>query len=115
MKKITIYINPACSNCRRALSILEEKGIQANIIEYLNFPPNINDLRNMTRLGITPAELIRTKEAKWKDLDVNISAASTEELLNILSKNPDIMQRPIVVTKDKAIIARPPEKILEIL
>jgi arsenate reductase len=115
MNKLTIYINPACSNCRTALSFLEEKGIEPEIIEYLTSPLTASEYTHLINLGITPSDLIRTKETAWQQLKLDINTVSTEEIIDILIKNPSILQRPIIVSNDKAIIARPPEKILDFI
>lgn len=115
MNKLIIYTNPACSNCRRALSFLEEKEIEPEIIEYIASPLTASELTRLINLGITPSDLIRTKETAWQELNLDINTVSTEEIIDVLVKYPSIMQRPIIVSNEKAIIARPPEKALDFI
>ena len=115
MSKITIYINPACSNCRNTLQLLEERGIKPEIIEYLQTPPSKNELAHILEMGVSAKDLIRTKEAAWQELGLDLDNTSDQDLIDAIVANPIIMQRPVAIYGDKAIVSRPPEKILEIL
>ncbi|NLN25290.1 MAG: arsenate reductase (glutaredoxin) [Bacteroidetes bacterium] len=111
----TLYHNPRCSKSREALEILNEKGEEVNVIHYLKTPPTTDELRNLiSLLKIKPIELIRTQEAEWKEnfKDKNLS---DDELIEAMIAFPKLIERPIVVKNSKAIIGRPPQKIIDIL
>lgn|SRR5690554_2973825 len=111
----TLYHNPRCSKSRETLEILNEKGEEVNVIHYLKTPPTTDELRNLiSLLKIKPIELIRTQEAEWKEnfKDKNLS---DDELIEAMIAFPKLIERPIVVKNSKAIIGRPPQKIIDIL
>lgn len=111
----TIYHNPRCSKSREALQILEAQHETINIIYYLETPPTVEELQELLKvLHKKPMDLVRKNEKLWKEkyLDKKISG---KRLLQILSKNPQLIERPIVMKKAKAIVARPPESVKEIL
>lgn len=115
MKKITIWHNPRCSKSRQALSILEEKGCEKEIIKYLENTPSKEELRLvLSQLGISARELMRTKEDIYKQLDLK-NENDEEKLIEAMVANPKLIERPIIIKNSKAIIARPPEKALELL
>ena len=112
---IKIYHNPRCQKSREGLKILEESGKTFTIVKYLNQhleKEEIEDILNL--LDISAEELIRTKEKVWKE-NYKGKNLSKEELISAMQEHPKLIERPIVVTKEKAIIGRPPEKIKEIL
>ena len=115
MSNTTIYYNPKCSKCRQTKSLLEEKNIDADIVEYLNTTPTKEELTHIISLGIHAKDLIRTGEDEWSQTGLDIETASDDDLINALIQYPILLQRPIVITNGKAVIARPPEKVLEIL
>jgi arsenate reductase len=110
-----IYFNPACSKCRTAASILEERGVDAEVVRYLDDPPTLDDLRRlMALLGIDdPRAMMRTGEEVYAEL--GLAEASAEELLEAITRHPILLQRPIFVVGDRAVIARPGERVLELL
>ena len=113
---ITIYHNPRCSKSRATLALLEQNEAQADIVEYLNTPPTagqLNDILNM--LGLEPRELMRTREAEYKDAGLDDAALTREQLIEAMVKHPKLIERPIVVKDGKAIIGRPPERVLDLL
>jgi len=113
---IKIYHNPKCSKSRQTLTLLNEKGIVPEIIEYLKTPPDHNELRNiMNLLGLTPRELMRSKETIYKELNLDNPDLSEDQLIAAMVENPILIERPIVVTNGKAVIGRPPENILKII
>ena len=113
---ITIYHNPRCSKSRATMKILEEKGIDPTIIEYLETPPDAATLDGfLTRLGIGPRELMRKGEAPYKDLNLKDEGKDRAALIKAMVDNPILIERPIVVNGDKVALGRPPEKILGIL
>ena len=116
MAEWSIYYNPKCASCRKALEILKEKNITPRIIEYLHNPPSIKDLNLLLKkLRVTPAEIIRSKEPMYEKLKLNQGEKSRGDLLRAISEHPVLLQRPIVVCDYRAVIARPPEKVLDII
>ncbi len=113
MTTVTIYHNPRCSKSRQTLALLQERGAEIQVVEYLKTPPDADTIRQLTkRLGLDPRDLIRDKEYRA------LSLAETDdpaELIRRMVAHPEIIQRPIVVNGDEARIGRPPEKVLEIL
>ena len=111
----TIYHNPRCSKSRQCLAILEEKKEDLEIIKYLDTPLTEDELKDIINLlGIKPIELIRTNEIVWKQ-EFKGKEIKDEELIRIMVSHPKLMERPIVIKGKKAIIGRPPEKVLDIL
>ncbi|MBL4729607.1 MAG: arsenate reductase (glutaredoxin) [Gammaproteobacteria bacterium] len=116
MNKITIYHNPACSKSRAALALLEENDVSPEIIYYLETPPSIEDLKSLLRkLGLQLHDIIRRSEGDYDELGFDDDTLSEEIVLDLLQKHPHLLQRPIVIKGDKAIIARPPEAVLSML
>jgi arsenate reductase len=115
MAEPTVYFNPSCSKCRTAEGILADKGVEATFVRYLDTPPTIEELRRlMTLLGIAdPRAMMRTGEAVYRQLE--LGKASPDELLAAVAAHPILLERPIVVVGERAVIARPPERLLEIL
>ena len=115
--KCTIYHNQKCSKSRAALELLQSKGLKPTIIEYLKNPPTDFELEEIiNKLNIHPKQLIRFKEDKAKELGISTSDQLTnEQWITILAKNPDLIERPIVVTVTRAVIGRPPENVLKLM
>lgn len=115
MPEPTVYFNPSCSKCRTAQAILADKGVTATFVRYLDTAPTVEELRRlMTLLGIDdPRAMMRTSEPVYRQLD--LENASSDELLAAIAASPILLERPIVVVGDRAVIARPPERLLEIL
>ena len=115
MKKLTIYHNPRCSKSRETLTLLTEKGIETNVIEYLKTPLTKKGLKTLLmKLNLKPIDIIRTNEDIFKK-KFKGKNFEDEEWIQILIENPTLLQRPIVVDEYKAIIARPPESVLEFI
>ena len=111
----TLYHNPRCSKSREALKLLEEKGETIQIVEYLKNPPSEQELKQIIELlGIKPADLLRTQEAEWKE-NYKDKDLSDEQIIEAMLKFPKLIERPIAVHGTRAVIGRPPAKILEIL
>jgi arsenate reductase len=111
---VTIYHNPRCSKSRQTLALIEEKGVTPTIVDYLDNPPSAEELKNILgKLGKTPAEVIRKKEAKEENVD--IAALDDDALITAMASTPRIIERPIVVKGDKAVLGRPPENVLDLL
>lgn len=113
---VTIYHNPRCSKSRQTLELIRKKGIEPKIIEYLVNPPNANTMQQLLNmLGKQPEEVMRKGEAVYKELGLKDANLGKAELIKILIDNPKLIERPIVVSGDKAALGRPPENVLEIL
>ncbi len=113
---ITIYHNPRCSKSRATLKILEEKGIQPIIIEYLQTPPNAAMLDGfLGKLGIDPRQLMRRGEAPYEELNLADDSKDRTALIEAMVANPILIERPIVVNGEKVALGRPPENVLGIL
>ena len=116
MSKTQIYHNPRCSKSRQTLQILNEQGVETDIVEYLKQPPDFKTLQQLlSMLGIGPRDLMRTNEDIYKQLHLDRSDLSDDELVQAMVDNPKLIERPIVIRAGKAIIGRPPEKVLELL
>ncbi len=117
MSNIVIYHNPRCSKSRQTLQLLVDKGINPKIIKYLDNPPNIKELGELCHmLNLEPLQLIRTKEVRFKELGLSVKdQRSREEWLQLMSDNPVLIERPIVVRAKQAALGRPPENVLNIL
>ena len=112
---IRIYYNPRCSKCRDVAAIVAGKGYNTELIKYLEAPPDKEELREiLKKLRMKPLELIRTGEAVFKEKFAG-NTLSDEEWLDAIVAHPVLIERPIVVRGDKAIVARPAEKVLELL
>jgi arsenate reductase len=112
---IQIYHNSRCSKSRQCLSLIENSGKKFEVIKYLENPPTISELTNLiSKLGIEPIDLVRKKEKLWIENYKN-KVLSSNELIEIMSKNPILIERPIVINGNKAVVARPIEKSLEII
>lgn len=113
---VTIYHNPRCSKSRQTLTLLQEKGVNPQIIEYLKQPPSKSELKKiLSMLCIEPRDLIRKKEQEYKANNLDNPNLSNEILIEAMLKHPKLIERPIVIADHKAAIGRPPENILEIL
>jgi arsenate reductase (glutaredoxin) len=112
---ITIYHNPRCGKSRAALALLQERGVEPVVVEYLKQPPTKEQLRALTgKLRIRPEQLVRKGEEVYKR-KYKEKALSDEQWLTALADNPILIERPIVVRGERAVIGRPPEKVLELL
>jgi|TARA_Y100000588_G_scaffold189301_1_gene203230 arsenate reductase len=113
---VTIYHNPRCSKSRATLALLEEKGVQPDIIEYLQTPPSAEELgRMLEALGMEPRALMRKKEEPYKALNLADESLGSEALIDAMIENPILIERPVVVNNGKYALGRPPENVLEIL
>ncbi len=114
-EEVVIYHNPRCGQSRAALALLEEKGIRPQVIEYLKTPPNKAALATLVRqLGIKPEQLVRKGEDVYKQT-LQGKTLDDAQWLAALAEHPILIERPIVVRNGRAVIGRPPEKVLELL
>ena len=116
MERVTIYHNPACGKSRGALEILTERGISSEVVEYLKTPPGRDTLeRILDLLPGEPAELVR-KDKRFKELGLDPNRyTSRAQVIALLLEHPELMERPVVIRGQRAIIARPSERVVEIL
>jgi arsenate reductase len=111
---VTIYHNPRCNTSRKTLALLREKGVEPEIVEYLKTPYTAEQLKRLLRqLGMPAKKLLRRKEAAAAGIDPE--RLSEDELIAAIVKNPIVVERPIVVSGQKAALGRPPEAVLKVL
>ena len=111
-----IFHNPRCSKSRQTLAMMEEKGVQPEIVQYLDTPPTEDELRDILKLlGIGPRDLMRRKEAEYKAQGLDDENLSDDDLIKAMIATPKLIERPIVIANGKAALGRPPEKVLDIL
>lgn len=111
---IEVYHNPRCTKSRQALQLLDEKGLEYDVIEYLKEHPSADDIRNLVNmLGIHPSELIRKKEEEWKPY--KDKELEYDEYILAMAETPKLIERPIIIKGNKAVIGRPTEKILDLV
>ena len=112
---MTVYHNPRCSKSRAALAILAKKGVEPAVVEYLKNPPTKQDLRAiLKKLGLAASQIVRKSENIYKERFAG-KAMTDEQWLDALVQHPVLIERPIVIKDDRALIARPPEKVSELL
>ena len=116
MSKITVYQKPTCTTCRQVYAALKESGVDFNAVDYYLDPipkPKLKEL--VKKMGVSVAELLRTKEPIYKELKFSEKKFTDDQIIDLMVKHPDLIQRPIVEKGAKAILARPAEKLKEIL
>ena len=115
MDKITIWHNARCSKSRKTLVLIEDHGFEPEVVRYLETPPGLADLECVIRLlDCGPRDILRTKEVAYTEL--NLAAENDEQKLKqAMVENPVLIERPIVVRGDRAVIGRPPENVLPLL
>ncbi len=114
--KLTIYHNPMCSKSRDTLEILKTKEKSPEIIEYLNETPDSQTLRRIiSKLGIPATDLVRTGEPAYQDAGLDIETMNEDDIIEAICAHPSLLQRPIVVSGNRAVIGRPPAKVLDII
>ena len=116
MNNFTIYHNPRCSKSRQTLKLIEEKGIEPEIILYLEKPPTVSVLSKIVDyLQMKPRALLRKGEDEYKTFNLKDITLDNSIILKIMSENPKLIERPIVLSGNRAIIGRPPENVLELI
>lgn len=114
--KVQILHNPRCSKSRATLQVLQENGIEPEIILYLDTPPDTDQLISiLEKLGMTPRELMRKGQSEYKAMGLDNKQLSDEQLISAMLEAPILIERPIVLANGRAAIGRPPESVLEIL
>lgn len=113
---VKIYHNPRCSKSRQTLQLLLDQGVEPEVIEYLKMPPTEAELKDiLQKLNISARDLMRKKEAEYKATGMDNTELSNEALIKGMIDSPKLIERPIVLTDEKAAIGRPPEAVLAIL
>ena len=113
---VTIYHNPRCSKSRQTMALLTEKGIEPEIIEYLQTPPDAATLDDLLKqLDLEPRQLMRRKEKPYTELRLDDESLDRAALIQAMIDHPILIERPIVVSGDEVRLGRPPEAVLEIL
>ncbi|MXW73827.1 MAG: arsenate reductase (glutaredoxin) [Gammaproteobacteria bacterium] len=111
-----LYHNPRCSKSRAALALLQERDIDLEVLRYLENPPDEASLRDLLgQLGFTPLELMRRGEARYRELGLKAADVSDDERIRAMAENPILIERPIFVARGKAVVGRPPERVLELI
>lgn len=111
-----LYHNPNCSKSRAALTLLHERGVKLEVVTYLEQPPSADELRSLVKmLGIRPRALLRVGEAAYEALGLADDSHGDDVLINAMASHPRLIERPILVKDGRAVIGRPPERVLELL
>ncbi|MEX2515543.1 MAG: arsenate reductase (glutaredoxin) [Gammaproteobacteria bacterium] len=114
--KPTIYHNPRCSKSRATLKLLEDHGHTPEVIEYLNTPPSVAELKHILKLlDLSPRELLRRNESAYQEAGLDDDSLNNSAIIRIMVAHPVLIERPIVICGDKAVIGRPPENVLAII
>lgn len=115
MSEYTIYHNPRCSKSRATLALLQERGIEPSVVLYLDTAPDAAEIRSLlSRLGLGAAQLVRRGEEVYKAQGLG-PESSEAELVDAMAAYPKLIERPIVVRDDRAVLGRPPENVLELI
>ena len=113
---IRLLHNPRCSKSREALALLRERSVEPDVVEYLKQPPTAAELDALLKqLGMEPRQLMRKGEAVYKELGLDDAALTRAALIAAMIKNPLLIERPIATDGTRAVLGRPPEKVLELL
>jgi len=111
-----IYHNPRCSKSRKTLEILIQEGLEPEIIKYLEAPPSVEEIKMvLSLLKLDPRQLMRKTETEYKEYDMGDVSLTADELIMLMHDHPKVIERPIVIHNNKAVIGRPPESVLKIL
>jgi arsenate reductase len=112
---VTIYHNPRCSKSRNALTLLQQNGIEPKVIEYLKYPPDKAELKRIVqKLGVAPEQIVRKGEEMFKQHYAG-KTLSDDQWLDALAAHPILIERPIVVRNERAVVGRPPENVLDLI
>ena len=113
---VIVYHNPKCSKSRQTLELLNRQGIKPTIIEYLKTPPSSKKLKEIIELlKFTPRNLIRKQETTYTENKLENLSLSDDDLIEAMARHPILIERPIVIANNKAVIGRPPEEVLKII
>lgn len=113
---IALYHNPRCSKSREALALLRERGIEPELVLYLETPPTAKQLKEvLKKLGLSARQLLRTSEEGYKTLNLGDAKLSEAALIKAMIENPKLIERPIAIKDSQAVIGRPPENVLQLV
>lgn len=116
MSEIVLYHNPRCSKSREALALLQSRELAVSVVPYLETPPDADTLRALlAKLGIGARQLLRTGEDAYRDLNLADPALDEDALVAAMAAHPKLIERPIAVRGARAVVGRPPERVLELL
>jgi arsenate reductase (glutaredoxin) len=116
LAELTFYEKPTCTTCKRTATLLAERGVDFDRVDYYVEPLSEDKLRDLLRkAGLRPRDAMRTKEGVYRELGLASSEHTDDELIRLMAEHPDLVQRPIVERGDRAVLARPPERVLELL
>ncbi|MGE4476834.1 MULTISPECIES: arsenate reductase (glutaredoxin) [Stutzerimonas] len=116
MTDLILYHNPRCSKSRGALELLQARGMEPTIVRYLDTPPSEAELHALlAKLGLSARQLLRTGEEEYQSLGLADTALTDAQIIAAMARHPRLIERPILIAGDKAVIGRPPEKVLELL
>ncbi|WAN08617.1 arsenate reductase (glutaredoxin) [Stutzerimonas balearica] len=116
MTDLILYHNPRCSKSRGALELLQARGMEPTVVRYLDTPPSEAELHALlAKLGLSARQLLRTGEEEYQSLGLADTALTDAQIIAAMARHPRLIERPILIAGDKAVIGRPPEKVLELL
>jgi arsenate reductase len=112
MPPITVYVKPTCTSCRKLVDKLDADGVAYETVDLFKSTPTADELRALcAKLGLSPREILRSKDAAYDEHDLGSGRQTDAELLELMAKHPGLIQRPIVVKGREAVVARPAEKV----
>ena len=115
MSDFIIYHNPRCSKSRQTLEILDQHDLETEIVLYLDNPPSAEEIASiLNKLELSPRDILRKGEDAYKELNLKNDKLTNKDLINFMVENPKLIERPIVIRGDKAVIGRPPENVLSL-
>ncbi len=115
MPKVVIWHNPRCSKSRATLSLIEQHGLDPEIVEYLKTPPSADDIKSvLKKLRMRPRDLMRKSEAVYKELALDNDKLTDDQLVKAMAENPILIERPVVIFGARAKLGRPPEDVLDL-
>ena len=115
-RPITIWHNPRCSKSRQTLRLLEDNHVTPQVVYYLRTPPTAPELDHvLTAMNMEPRQLMRIKDPLYQELDLDSPSLNRKELLDIMAKHPNLLERPVVISGPRAVLGRPPENVLALL
>ena len=116
MSDFIIYHNPRCSKSRQTLEILDQHDLETEIVLYLDNPPSAEEIVSiLNKLELNPRDILRKGEDAYKELNLKNDKLTNKDLINFMVENPKLIERPIVIRGDKAVIGRPPENVLSLV
>ncbi|TLX63889.1 arsenate reductase (glutaredoxin) [Stutzerimonas nosocomialis] len=116
MTELILFHNPRCSKSRGALELLQARGLAPTLVQYLDTPPSRDELKALLgKLGMRPRELLRTGEEHYRTLGLADPSLDDDRLIDAMVEHPKLIERPILIVGDKAVVGRPPERVLELL